>query len=170
MINTDFNYKNKSKNFIKTLHNIQKESKTNILADGAYIFSNENLELGMLPEVREKEKFTEKELCNYFILMHEKLRENIGAKAVKFRHPCIFNKKTIFVSGKLRVKNGKIIYINNYSGHYTPDIWDLYQSIKAYSMKYLEIFAPNFVIGYLYYGQKFKTRSNRRDIMGCIPV
>ena len=25
--------------------------------------------------------------------MHEKLRENIGAKAVKFRHPCIFNKK-----------------------------------------------------------------------------
>ncbi len=155
----DHSYRDFLENYIQS-H--PKDSNSMDLLDGHYIYAiNEAVELRVMPAsieqivrvkgiyVDEESSLTLKERF-YKVLLNLAVKSYLsehGLKLERITHDTLVGGKNILVAGELKIKNGKIISMSDYSGHYQPYPWHLYYGIKALMDKEGEkYFADNFEI------------------------
>jgi hypothetical protein len=143
------------KNLIATSQELQKEhcqlrynEKTKVLEQQKESYSNDELwqtatTEGLISKRKQDQAAFIVDLAgNIHIRQH-----NFGRETNPFFHASFQDYKSVLTAGMIEIKEGKIIYMNNSSGHYKPTSLDFYNAIKKMKETMPEAFGADAKVG-----------------------
>ncbi|MBX9697232.1 MAG: hypothetical protein K2X53_04010, partial [Alphaproteobacteria bacterium] len=115
-----------------------------VILDGVYLYTiPEDGKIYIFPGDRSDKLAMKEENAK----LHEIARRTYGVDFEEFStrtiHPLLCKGSNVFTAGEIKFKDGKIIHLNNFSGHYTPFDYHLLNGLKRLLPSYNPLFSPD---------------------------